>query len=208
MVYVMENQEILEICADVNDIGNVVETKIAYNPVSNKDGSRDAKVWVLFGEESSTCFDVNVKTIGEGNYLEEHLPSVSFCGRTTFWDDFSNLFANAYFVHDATFTISDVYHGMWTTVRSPCYCKIENGKLYYRTYEEGEWEEIPNQPICDEDKDSLGHWKVASWIGSHKQIKWVCRRYQTELIQAVMSRKDSFFCDGVSYGVNYELRYD
>lgn len=194
-----------EVCNKVRSLG-ATETTIAFNPVHNEDGSSDAKIYYYDGSNNemfNECFDVNVKTIGELEYLKENLPNVVSDSATTFWDNPSLLFCNGFVIQDKEF---QMVKGLLL------YCKIEGKKLYYRTYESGEWNEIKEKSLeelkLEASKHPLGKWRYTGFGGTLGKVLYALTYYSTDIKMAVMSGYDSIYCEGTSLtGDTFQLRY-
>lgn len=198
-------KKLSEICNKVRSLG-ATETTIAFNPVHNEDGSSDAKIYYYDGSNNemfNECFDVNVKTIGELEYLKENLPNVVSDSATTFWDNPSLLFCNGFAIQDKEF---QMVKGLLL------YCKIEGKKLYYRTYESGEWNEIKEESLEDlkieASKHPLGKWRYTGLGGTLGKMLYALTYHSTDIKMAVMSGYDSIYCEGTSLtGDTFQLRY-
>ena len=198
-------KKLSEICNKVRRLG-ATETTIAFNPVHNEDGSSDAKIYYSDGTQNemfNECFDVTVKTIGELEYLKENLPNVVSDSATTFWDNPSLLFCNGFVIQDKEFQMVD---GLIL------YCKIEGKKLYYRTYESGEWNEIKEESLeelkLEASKHPLGKWRYTGLGGTLGKMLYALTYHSTDIKMAVMSGYDSIYCEGTSLtGDTFQLRY-
>ena len=149
------------------------------------------------------CFDVTVKTIGELEYLKQNLPNVVSDSATTFWDNPSLLFCNGFVIQDTEFQMVD---GLIL------YCKIEGKKLYYRTYESGEWNEIKEESLeelkLEASKHPLGKWRYTGLGGTLGKMLYALTYHSTDIKMAVMSGYDSIYCEGTSLtGDTFQLRY-
>lgn len=194
-----------EVCTKIRSLG-ATETTIAFNPIHNEDGSSDAKIYYYDGihnEFENECFDVNVKTIGELEYLKENLPNVVSDSATTFWDNPSLLFCNGFVIQDKEF---QMVKGLLL------YCKISDKKLYYRTYESGEWNEIKEESLeelkFEASKHPLGKWRYTGLGGTLGKMLYALTYHSTDIKMAVMSGYDSIYCEGTSLtGDTFQLRY-
>ena len=149
------------------------------------------------------CFDVTVKTIGELEYLKENLPNVVSDSATTFWGNPSLLFCNGFVIQDTEFQMVD---GLIL------YCKIEGKKLYYRTHENGEWNEIKEKSLeerkLEASKHPLGKWRYDGLKGTYGKMLYALTYHSTDIKMAVMNRYRSIYCEGTSLiGDTFQLRY-